>query len=61
MTLCPGCNRGVLERLTGELRAYLAIADETIRSVCSASCGTVGRFPPPLTEAGTQRPPVPPA
>ncbi|MBI4414642.1 MAG: hypothetical protein HY566_00195 [Candidatus Kerfeldbacteria bacterium] len=43
MTLCPGCNHGVLEPLTPGLRAYLKIHDGSIRAVCSDDCGTVAK------------------
>lgn len=43
MTLCPGCNHGVLEPLTPGLRAFLKITDATIRATCTAGCGTVAR------------------
>ena len=60
MTLCPGCNHGLLEPLTSELRTNLAINDATIRSVCSADCGTVARhYAAPLRIAvNDPRPPV---
>lgn len=59
MTLCPGCNRGVLEPLTPGLRAFLKIHDGSIRSVCSDNCGTVAKRAVPTIHpavAGTTKP-----